>query len=84
MNEQNNYGLVLSGGGARGAYQAGVLKAVEKIICKRRTDAAPFSVLSGSSAGAINTGFVAAKIDDFSIAIRDLCLAWSNITSQDV
>src|SRR5437762_3470121 len=50
-------GLVLSGGGARAAYQAGALCAIAAILGKRRHH--PFTVISGTSAGAINAATLA-------------------------
>ena len=55
----NTLGLVMTGGGARGAYQAGVLQRIGEI--KRiRTRGNPFAIVGGSSAGAINGGALAA------------------------
>ena len=50
--EVKKSGLILSGGGARAAYQVGVLKAIHKILPKGHYN--PFDVISGTSAGAIN------------------------------
>ncbi len=54
-------GLILTGGGARGAFQAGALRAIYEIA----TDIGipqPFRVISGTSAGAINAGFLGANV----------------------
>ncbi len=75
--------LVLSGGGARGAYQVGVLKAVAEIL-KPTSDDPPFKILSGSSAGAINTAKLATGSKNFSTATDDLIQLWSNIKSEQV
>ncbi len=75
--------LVLSGGGARGAYQVGVLKAVAEIL-KPTSDDPPFKILSGSSAGAINTAKLATGSQNFSTATDDLIQLWSNIKSEQV
>ncbi|MET0204664.1 MAG: patatin-like phospholipase family protein, partial [Casimicrobiaceae bacterium] len=56
-------GLVLSGGGARAAYQAGALRAVAAILGKHRPR--PFPVICGTSAGAINAAALATHADDF-------------------
>ena len=60
-------GLVLTGGGARAAYQVGVLKAIAQI--RRDAGAAqrgnPFPVIAGTSAGAINAAALACQADDF-------------------
>jgi NTE family protein len=51
----NALGLVMTGGGARGAYQAGVLKRIGEM--KRvQTEANPFPIIGGTSAGAVNGG----------------------------
>ena len=52
-------GLVLPGGGARGAYQVGVLKALAQMLPRRAPN--PFSVVSGTSAGAINAVVLASR-----------------------
>jgi NTE family protein len=76
-------GLVLSGGGARGAYQSGVLKAIAEIS----TDAGiaqPFPIITGVSAGAINASYLAATCDNFLQGAQNLTDLWSRITSQQV
>ncbi len=75
-------GLVLSGGGARAAYQVGVLKAVVEILGQPEKN--PFPVISGSSAGAINSSVVACESDRFSEAIPKLEAVWRGLTSTDV
>ena len=50
-------GLVLSGGGARAAYQVGALRAIAKLM--PRGNAQPFPVICGTSAGAINAALLA-------------------------
>jgi NTE family protein len=78
-------GLVLTGGGARAAYQVGVLKALAEI---RRSVAAqkvnPFPVISGTSAGAINAAALACRADDFDGAVDGLCKVWENFTAEQV
>ncbi len=74
-------GLVLSGGGARGAYQVGTLRAIHQIL---GTKASPFSVLTGLSAGAINAMALAAEAHDFSDAIRHLTETWHSLTPDRV
>ena len=56
-------GLVLPGGGARGAYQVGVLKAVSNI--QGNIEKSPFDVISGTSAGAINASMICSEIENF-------------------
>ena len=78
-------GLVLTGGGARAAYQVGVLKALAEI---RRSGTAqkvnPFPVISGTSAGAINAAALACRADDFDGAVDGLCKVWENFTAEQV
>lgn len=74
-------GLVLTGGGARGAYQAGVLRGIA-LLCKSKK--LPFSVVSGVSAGAINGGYMAACFDDFQNGTHGLCSLWENLKFNNV
>ena len=74
-------GLVLTGGGARAAYQVGALRALAEIADFERT---PFRVLTGVSAGAINAAYLAARADDFRAATRSLWDMWHRIDSADV
>lgn len=53
-------GLVLSGGGMRGAYEAGILEGIVEVLDKNPEDDSPFDVLSGTSVGAINAVWAAA------------------------
>ncbi len=79
-------GLILTGGGARAAYQVGVLKAVAKI----RRDAAPwdhsnpFPVITGTSAGAINAAALATHADDFDAAVAAIAHVWENFRAEQV
>jgi NTE family protein len=79
-------GLVLSGGGARAAYQVGVLKAIAQIRrdCGERTGANPFPVITGTSAGAINAAALACRADDFDGAVSSLCEVWENFHAEQV
>ena len=71
-------GLVLSGGGARGAYQAGVLLAVHE-ICESSGVPLRYDFLSGVSAGAINASSLAANCDNLKVAAESLCTLWSEV-----
>ncbi|HWH81724.1 MAG TPA: patatin-like phospholipase family protein [Burkholderiaceae bacterium] len=79
-------GLVLTGGGARAAYQVGVLKAIAQI--RREAGAAdtgnPFPVITGTSAGAINAAALACHADDFDAAVAGLCEVWENFRAEQV
>lgn len=75
--------LVLSGGGARGAYQAGVIKAISE-ICRERDCARPFDILTGVSAGAINCVYLACHAEDFIKASKRMAATWANIRPEKV
>ena len=78
-------GLVLTGGGARAAYQVGVLKAVARIRRQSGwvTDN-PFPVITGTSAGAINAAALACRADNFDGAVQTLCDVWENFHAEQV
>ena len=75
-------GLVLPGGGARGAYQAGVLKAVSDMLPSDHGN--PFPVITGTSAGAINAAVVANSAMNFHQGIEDLVNVWGNFHCAQV
>ncbi len=78
----NAIGLVMTGGGARGAYQAGVLKRIGEL---RRTEAGnPFPLIGGASAGAVNGGALAAGCDDFPAVTALLAEMWANLRPSDI
>jgi NTE family protein len=74
--------LVLPGGGARGAFQVGVLKAVAEILPKNSRN--PFSVISGTSAGAVISVVLASKAERFRSAVKALEYVWSNFRCEQV
>ena len=76
-------GLVLTAGGARGAYQAGVLKRVSEIP-SLRAGPAPFPIITGASAGAINGAALAAWHSSFSEGAERLAQLWAQLTMTDV
>lgn len=81
-------GLILTGGGARAAYQVGVLAAIAQL----RRDAGlggpqtstPFPVVAGTSAGAINAATLACNADDFDAAVDGLVHLWQNLHVDQV
>ncbi|QIE57724.1 patatin-like phospholipase family protein [Pikeienuella piscinae] len=74
-------GLVLQGGGARGAYQVGALKAVAEITGRRRS---PFQIVCGASVGAINAAPLAAASSNFQWGTRRLEALWRSLKSDAV
>ncbi|HTQ74508.1 MAG TPA: patatin-like phospholipase family protein [Burkholderiales bacterium] len=75
-------GLVLTGGGARAAYQVGVLKAVRELLPPG--DRNPFPILCGTSAGAINAASLAVFADDFGGAVERLIDVWEHFRVHHV
>ncbi len=73
--------LYLAGGGARGAYQAGVLKAICHILNVKKL---PFAMVSGVSIGCINAAIIAQHADDFYTGVEKLENLWANIHSQQI
>ena len=80
--DDNSAGLILSGGGARAAYQAGVLKAVNDILGQPKRS--PFSIVTGTSAGAINAAAVASNNHQFDSGAQRLEEIWSNFSPDQV
>jgi NTE family protein len=74
-------GLVLTGGGARSAYQVGVLRALAEIT---GPGSVPFDVIAGISAGAINGIVIATGAEDFQTASERLRTTWMNLTPERV
>jgi len=79
-------GLLLTGGGARAAYQVGVLQAIAEI--RRAAGAAgggnPFPVITGTSAGAINAAVLACGADDFDAVVAHIAQFWGEFRAGQV
>jgi NTE family protein len=80
---ENALGLVMTGGGARGAYQAGVLKRIGEIR-RIQEEGNPFPIIGGSSAGSVNGGALAVGCDEFSIATKILAKLWAELRPSDI
>ena len=76
-------GLVLTAGGARGAYQAGVLKRIGELASFRDAPS-PFPIVTGASAGAINGTAIAARSENFHEATRELAHLWTQLEVEQV
>lgn len=74
--------LILTGGGARAAYQVGVLLAISKLSSHHHHN--PFPILCGTSAGAINAAGVACLADNFGKAVSILAGVWRNMRAHDI
>ena len=77
---EKKIGLVLPGGGARAAYQVGVLKAISELI----PDSNPFSIISGTSAGAINASLLASRSQSLKESVEVLSGVWCNFKTNKV
>lgn len=80
--KKDRIGLVLPGGGARGAYQVGVLKALSESLPRRSPN--PFAIISGTSAGALNSVVLASRAQLFHIGVGELEYVWRNFKSEQV
>ncbi|HEX7081046.1 MAG TPA: patatin-like phospholipase family protein [Gammaproteobacteria bacterium] len=74
--------LILPGAGARGAYQVGVLKAVAQLLPNPSVN--PFSIISGTSAGAINAAVLASRAGNFERAVSEMERVWANFEVSQV
>jgi len=92
-------GLILSGGGARAAYQVGVLAEIARMRKRARLALAqapemaaqraamlgnPFPIISGTSAGAINAAVLACGADDFDATMEELVEVWAHFHVEQV
>ncbi|MDB5776727.1 MAG: Patatin [Herbaspirillum sp.] len=86
METTDKTGLVLTGGGARAAYQVGVLDALASILrdVGWAPDRSPFNVICGTSAGAINATALACRNDQFGRSVQALTEVWSNFSADQV
>jgi len=75
-------GVIMSGGGARAAYQVGVLKAVAEILPAGCPN--PFPIICGASAGAINAAALAVYAGHFQGAVRRMERVWGNFHVDQV
>src|SRR6185436_18076152 len=79
---ETRVGLVLTGGGARAAYQVGVLRAIAEML---PADApCPFPIICGTSAGAFNATVLAANAGNFRHGVRQLMTVWKNFHVHQV
>jgi NTE family protein len=86
MGIKKKTGLILSGGGARAAYQVGVLQAISEILWEEGWPPSrnPFNIICGTSAGAINATALACRADNFSEGVQKLLDVWLNFSVDQV
>jgi len=77
--QSQGFALVLSGGGARGAYQVGVLR----VMAREFPEAVP-DILTGVSAGGINAAFLAARSEPYQQKLDELAEMWSHLRIDEV
>jgi NTE family protein len=74
--------LILTGGGARAAYQVGVLKAIAEFLPRRAH--CPFQIICGTSAGALNAATLAVNAGNFSMGVQYLTNTWKNFHANQI
>ncbi|MGE3609778.1 MAG: patatin-like phospholipase family protein [Bacteriovoracaceae bacterium] len=74
-------GLVMTGGGARAAYQVGVTRALFEIIKK---DKNLFDVITGNSAGALNACYLGSHVENWDVATQNLVELWKTVRPEYV
>lgn len=79
---EQKLGLILTGGGARAAYQVGVLKAIAEMLPRRAGN--PFHIICGTSAGALNAATLAVNARQFQKGVSYLDNIWRNFQPSDV
>lgn len=79
---ERKIGLILTGGGARAAYQVGVLKAIAELQPRRARS--PFSIICGTSAGALNAVTLAVNAHHFRSGVLRLLNIWKNSRVEDI
>lgn len=82
MDQRKHYALLLSGGGARAAYQVGVLKALTNFLPRNHN--VPFPIICGNSAGAINATALACYASCYHLGVRKLEWVWKNFSTRQV
>jgi NTE family protein len=75
-------GLILTGGGARAAYQAGVLAGIARLLPTGAPS--PFRVICGTSAGALNASIIAQDAGHFALGVKRAVNAWATLHDSSV
>lgn len=79
---ERKIGLILTGGGARAAYQVGVLKAIAQLLPRRQPN--PFFIICGTSAGSLNAVTLAVNAQHFRCGVKHLLGIWKNSRVEDI
>ncbi len=84
MNRRPRIALVLSGGGSRGAYEAGVIRYLREGLPRVIGHQVDLDIVTGTSVGAINASYLAATADQPEIQARELCDAWRSLRIESL
>jgi len=86
MSQPQKTALFLAGGGARAAYQIGVLQAIFSLLSETGwpTEKLPFHIICGTSAGALNAAALASRADDFEESVSVLLRIWRELEVEQV
>ncbi len=82
MNVPQKLGLILTGGGARVAYQVGVLKAIAEFLPRRAHN--PFHIICGTSSGSLNAATLAVNALNFRKGVQFLLKIWNNARVENI
>ncbi len=77
-------GIVLSGGGSRGAYEAGIIHYLRTDLAKRMGRQAPIDIITGTSVGAINAAFMASTQEDPRSQAEQMVAAWRKLQIEEL
>ena len=75
----DNRGIVLAGGGMRGAYAAGVIVGLMEVLDMKPDEPAPFNIFAGASIGAINAAFLAGNTHAGDMNTDELRAVWTGV-----
>lgn len=84
MNRGFRNGIVLSGGGSRGAYEVGVLQFIRRVLPKRLGRHLEFEVISGTSVGALNASYLAATAHQPHTQADEMCAHWRSLEMESL
>ncbi len=77
-------GIVLSGGGSRGAYEAGIIHYIRTDLARRLGRHVPIDIVTGTSVGAINAAFMAATMHDPDVQAEQINAAWRILRIEEL
>jgi NTE family protein len=84
VSSRSRIALVLSGGGSRGAYEAGVIRYLRERLPRVLGHPVHLDIVTGTSVGAINAAFLAATAERPDTQARELCAAWRSLAIEDL